>query len=248
MNSLKMTSPAVLVTGAGKGIGRAFVEEWIERSDRPKELRLLLVSRTIEDLESLQSHCEMKGVECRILACDLADQPGLPVETCLGHYSRIDALIHCAGAGRFGEFPELTREDLNHTIRTNVEATFLLLQKTFIAMKNQSLNDGIRGQIQVVTSVAAERPFRQSAAYCMSKYAQRGLIDSMREYCRESSIRLLEVRPGAVFTPMWGEVDATTRTRMMEPRGMVRPMVEALCLPSSVSLELLTLRPTGGDI
>ena len=149
--------PVILITGAGKGIGRAVAETLSSRARTGAAgpgVKLLLAARTASDLEALRSRLEGGGVECGITAGDLADQPLQPIEACLARFGRIDALVHCAGVGRFKDLLEQTPEDLEFTIRTNITATFLLLQKTYAAMKAQAPRDGLRGQIQVVTSIA----------------------------------------------------------------------------------------------
>lgn len=243
-------SSVVLITGAGKGIGRAVAETLSSRArSGGKPARLLLAARTASDLESLKPRLEGVGVECGIAACDLAEQPLLPVEACLERFGRIDALIHCAGVGRFKDFLEQTADDLEFTVRTNITATFLLLQRAYAAMKAQAPGEGgLRGQIQVVTSIAAEQPFAQSSTYCLSKYAQRGLLDVMKLYGRQDGIRILEVRPGAAYTPMWGEMPPDQVARMMTAEDIAQPMVDALALPARASIENITLRPLHGDL
>jgi sepiapterin reductase len=208
----------------------------------------MLAARTPSDLTALAAQLQGGPVECDSVACDLAEAPLRPLEACLARYGRIDVLIHCAGVGRFKDFLEQTPEDLEFTLKTNVTATFLLLQKAYAAMKAQAPRDGMRGQIQVVTSIAAEQPFAQSSTYCLSKYAQRGLLDVMRLYGREDGIRILEVRPGAAYTPMWGEMDPTQVARMMSAADVAQPMVDALALSARASIEVITLRPLHGDL
>jgi sepiapterin reductase len=156
--------------------------------------------------------------------------------------------MHCAGVGRFKDFLEQTPEDLEFTLKTNVTATFLLLQRAYAAMQAQAPRDGMRGQIQVVTSIAAEQPFSQSSTYCLSKYAQRGLLDVMKLYGRQDGIRILEVRPGAAYTPMWGEMPPDQVARMMTAEDIAQPMVDALALSARASIENITLRPLHGDL
>lgn len=249
MKSHALQNRVMLITGAGKGIGRAVVESLLERSARDfPGLKLHLVSRTASDLEDLAALGRHSGVSLGFSACDLAENPCGGISDCLQRFGRLDALIHSAGVGRFGDFLDLTEADLSHTMRTNVHATFLLLQKAYGAMRAQSPTEGLRGQIQVVTSVAAERPFPHSALYCMSKFAQRGLVEVLRDYGRQDSIRILEIRPGAAITPMWGEVGPEQGARMMEARDVAEAMVNALLVSPRATLETLTLRPIHGDI
>jgi sepiapterin reductase len=246
----KQSAPSVvLVTGAGKGIGRAVAEGLAARARATRTpVRLLLAARTQADLDALAAQLQGDFVECAVAAGDLAEQPLRPLEACLARFGRIDALMHCAGVGRFKDFLEQTPEDLEFTLKTNVTATFLLLQRAYAAMQAQAPRDGMRGQIQVVTSIAAEQPFSQSSTYCLSKYAQRGLLDVMKLYGRQDGIRILEVRPGAAYTPMWGEMPPDQVARMMTAEDIAQPMVDALALSARASIENITLRPLHGDL
>jgi sepiapterin reductase len=118
----------------------------------------------------------------------------------------------------------------------------------YAVMRAQAPREGLRVQIQVVTSIAAEQPFLQSSSYCLSKYAQRGLLDVMKLYGRQDGIRILEVKPGAAYTPIWGEVPPEQLARMMTAEDVAQPMVDALELSSRASLESLTIRPLHGDL
>lgn len=239
----------VLITGAGKGIGRAVAETLARRAEgSASPLGLCLAARTLSDLQALKTQLDGASVRCDVIAGDLAEAPTQPVEACLERHGRIDVLIHCAGVGRFKDFLDQTAEDLEFTLKTNVTATFMLLQRTYAVMKTQMPQEGMRGQIQVVTSVAAEQPFLQSSTYCLSKYAQRGLLDVMKLYGRQDGIRILEIKPGAAYTPMWGEMPPDQVQKMMSAEDVAQPMVDALELSSRASLESLTIRPLHGDL
>jgi sepiapterin reductase len=244
-----LKNAVILVTGAGKGIGEAFVLNLLAQSDQFPGLRLFLTSRTEADLAKLAALAMHAKIPCATLASDLAEAPLAAFHACMKAYGRVDALIHCAGVGRFGNFLELSEADLQFVMKTNVEASFLIMQAVYRQMKSQSFAEtGMRGQIQWITSVAAETPFEQSAIYCMSKYAQRGLIEVMREYGRKDRIRILEVKPGATFTPMWGAVPSAQQVKMMGAEDVAIPMTQALLLDARASLESLTLRPIEGDL
>jgi sepiapterin reductase len=249
MNSHPLIDSVILVTGAGKGIGRAFVEQILNQDPAQiRGMKLFLTSRTEADLSSLKTLAETKQIVSEILALDLCDNPTQPLDSCLSKFGRIDALVHSAGVGRFGDLSELTEKDLDFTVNTNIRATFLLIRKTYLQMKTQALRNGLRGQIQAITSVASEIPFEQSAIYCMTKYAQRGFLDVLKIHARKDSIRVLEVRPGATFTPMWGDIEPHMKLRMMADLDVATPMIQALTLSPRASLECITVRPLGGDL
>lgn len=242
------SSAVILVTGAGKGIGEAVVLELIERKAEFPDLRVFLTSRTASDLETLRNRLNQAKIQCETLAQDLSLDPLAALNACVKTFGRIDVLIHSAGVGRFGDFLELTGDDLRYVMKCNVEASFLLMQAVYRQMKSQPLADGLKGQIQWITSIAAEKPFVQSSIYCMSKFAQRGLIEVMRQYAHQDRIRILEVQPGATLTPMWGEVSDEMKSKMIPAQDVARPMVDALFASAQTSIEVLTIRPLSGDL
>ena len=238
-----MNSPVILVTGAGKGIGRATVEEIIKFKKELKSPRLFLTSRTETDLKSLQQLAQSNGLECEIAVLELSEKPEESVVQTLKKWGRIDHLIHSAGVGRFGNFLDATLEDVQFVMKTNVEASFLLMQSTYRAMQKQK-----SGTIVWITSVAGEKPFDHSSVYCMSKYAQRGLIDVMRLYGHKDGIRIIDVKPGATLTPMWGTVDAEMKEKMMTAEDVAQIMVQAILIPTRSSVEDILIRPLHGDL
>ncbi len=243
-----LNDAVILITGAGKGIGEAVVLEMIERKAQFPGLKLFLTSRTLADLEKLKAKAMEAQIDCHFLAQDMSTDPLASVNACVERFGRIDALIHSAGVGRFGDFLELTPDDLKFVIQNNIEATFLLLQAAYRQMKTQKSSGRLRGQIQCITSVAAEKPFPQSSIYCMSKFAQRGLLEVMRHFAHGDQIRILEVQPGATFTPMWGVVPVEMKAKMMAASDIAKPMVDALLMSDQASIEVLTIRPLQGDL
>lgn len=239
-----------MITGAGKGIGKSVAELILKNPSRLGSPKLVLTSRTESDLLDLK---KMAGntVPCEILPLDLAQNPTAPVEFAVQKFGKIDQVIHSAGVGRFGHFQRLTREDLEFTMKTNVEASFLFLQSAYGQIKSQApttADPQYRGDLIWITSVAADRPFEQSAIYCMSKYAQKGLIEVMRLYGRKDGIRILDVKPGATLTPMWGQVPTEMESKMMKAEDVAQAIVDAMTLSPRASIEELVIRPIAGDL
>ncbi|PIO47626.1 MAG: short-chain dehydrogenase [[Chlorobium] sp. 445] len=235
----------ILITGAGKGIGRHLALEFAQRKCTDFEPKLLLVSRTHADLETLQHECHQHHVEAEICVADIARLSDIEnIYTCaIKRFGKIDCLVNNAGVGRFKNILELTEEDFDYTIDINLKGTFFLTQKVFEDMQRRR-----SGHIIFITSVAAETPFEQSAIYCMSKFGQKGLVEVLRLYARKCNVRVTNIMPGAVYTPMWGEDAQKFQPRMMMPEDVAKLVVEAYLQPERTSVEEIVLRPIAGDL
>ena len=236
----------IIITGAGKGIGKAIAIDFARAAGTQNNFNpvLILVSRTLSDLETVAGTCRSYGASADIVQADIADiaQIDKLVKTTLERHGTIDCLVNNAGVGRFKP-AELTEEDFEYTISTNLKGTFFLTQKVFPVMeKNKS------GHIFFITSVAAEIAFKSSSIYSMSKFGQKGLVEAMRLYAKTCNVRITNVMPGAVYTPMWGEVPEEMKATMMMPEDISGPLVNAYLLPQRTSVEELVFRPVCGDI
>ncbi|NTU68772.1 MAG: SDR family oxidoreductase [Chlorobiaceae bacterium] len=237
----------ILVSGAGKGIGRAIALAFSRAGKLNPDFDPLLVlcSRSQADLDSIAVECQAEGAATDTFACDLGDMEDVRklASFVLERHGTIDCLVNNAGVGRFGPFAEMTEEDFDYTMATNLKGTFFLTQALFPVMEEKR-----SGHIFFITSVAAEKAFLHSSVYCMSKFGQRGLVETMRLYARPCNVRITDVRPGAVYTPMWGEVTDDLKTVMMMPEDIAEPIVQAYLQPGRTTVEEIVLRPTGGDL
>jgi sepiapterin reductase len=243
-----MEDPVIIVTGAGKGIGKSIAMELLRRSQSETSFkpRLMLVSRTFDDLKGLRKELVQGGLGVEILEADIGDEGSAAkiAQACLKAYGRIDCLVNNAGVGRFGNFQELKAEDLEYVFKINLTGTFLLTQAVFKEMEKQK-----SGHIIFVTSVAAKKPFEQSSIYCMSKFGQQGLVEVLRLYGYKTGVRITNVLPGATFTPMWGtEMPQETVAKMMSPDAIARSIVDAMRLKAPANLDEIVIRPVTGDL
>jgi len=246
IGSIIMTH-VIILTGAGKGIGKAIALEFAARAKNDPDFNpsLTLCSRSPEDLAALTEQCRSAGIKTLSVVADIArreDRERLVEQTIL-EFGTIDCLINNAGVGRFKNFTELSEEDFDYTMSVNTKGTFFLTQKVFPVMEKKR-----SGHIFFITSIAAETAFKSSAIYSMSKFAQKGLVESLRLYGRECNVRITNVMPGAVFTPMWGEAGEDLKNVMMMPEDIAGPIVDAYLQPARTSVEEIVLRPVGGDI
>jgi sepiapterin reductase len=242
----KTSSQTILITGAGKGIGRSTALAFCKHAQiTRKSINLFITARTKADLVSLAKECRKMGADCEFLAGDISDLKFIDalIKECSAKFGTVNCLVNNAGVGNFGDFLDLKMEDLDFVLNTNVRGTFYLTQKVFRDMKKRK-----SGHLFFVTSVAAIKPFEQSAIYCMSKFGQKGLVDVVRLHAQKCNVRVTNVMPGAVHTPMWGEVTKEMHVRMMQPEDIADAIVASYALPLRASMDEIIIRPVGGDL
>jgi L-xylulose reductase len=169
----------VLVTGAGKGIGRATAKLLASRG-----ASVLALSRTAGDLASLEAE-----IGCRSIVADLADLKNLlAVIHSAGPY---DLLVNCAGTTALDPFVDLTLETFDHIMTVNAKAPMLLAQD----YARGRIAANLPGSIVNVSSDASFLGVVDHAAYCASKAALDALTRVMAVELGRHGIRVNSVNP-----------------------------------------------------
>jgi L-xylulose reductase len=176
----------VLVTGAGKGIGRSTAERLSALG-----AQVVALSRDAGDLASLQA-----AIGSTSVAVDLADARA--TQTAIEAALPVDLLVNCAGIAILDAFVDTRLEDFDLTMAVNVRAP---LQVAQIVVRDW-LRRRVPGAIVNVSSIAAQVGTPNHAAYCASKAALDGLTRVMAKELGPHGIRVNSVNPGITLTPM----------------------------------------------
>jgi NAD(P)-dependent dehydrogenase (short-subunit alcohol dehydrogenase family) len=186
------TAPLAIVTGASQGIGLAIAEELARRS-----YRLALVARRERPLQEAAGRLAVKAPEVRAFTCDVADSAR--VQAVLGEIADwggpADVLVNNAGVGAFKPIHELTDDDWDRTLDTNLRGVFLCSR----AVAPQMMDRG-SGYIINISSLAGKNAFPGGSAYCASKWGLLGMSRCMAEDLRRYNIRVSVISPGTVHT------------------------------------------------
>jgi 3-hydroxybutyrate dehydrogenase len=184
-----------LVTGAGRGIGRA-VAERLSREG----LRVALTARSQAELDATAAACSGPTL---VLPRDLLD-PSAPDELVAEVTSRwgaVEVLVANAGAGVSARVERTTDEDWQRMLDLNLTAPFRCLRAVLGPMREAGT-----GRVVVIASVAAKVGEPYLAAYSASKHGVLGLVRSAAAELATSGVTVNAVCPGYVDTPM---TDAT---------------------------------------
>ncbi len=176
----------ILVTGAGKGIGRATARFLAERG-----AAIVALSRSAEDLETLKAE-----IGCRTLSVDLADAAA--PRAAARDAMPADLLVNCAGTTELDAFLDLTAETFDAIMAVNCRAPMIVAQEYARSL----LDRGARGAIVNVSSISSFIGFADHAAYCASKGALDGLTRVMANELGRRGIRVNGVHPVVTLTPM----------------------------------------------
>ncbi len=176
----------VIVTGAGKGIGRATASLLAAAG-----AKIIALSRSAEDLASLEAE-----IGCRTIAVDLADAAA--TRAAAEQAMPADLLVNCAGTTELDAFLDLSVETFDHIMAVNCRAPMIVAQ----VYARQMIQRGAKGAIVNVSSIAAFIGFADHAAYCASKGAIDGLTRVMANELGRQGIRVNGVHPVVTLTPM----------------------------------------------
>lgn len=183
-----------LITGAGKGIGKA-----VALALAAEGVNVALLARTKTDLEQVAKEIEPYGVKTVIVTADIADIESVnkAVNTVLAELKTIDILINNAGIGKFGKFLDLTPEDFENIIKVNLFGIYYATRAVLPGMIEQQGGDIIN-----ISSTAGLKGAAMTSAYSASKFAVMGLTESLMQEVRKHNIRVTALTPSTVATDM----------------------------------------------
>jgi NADP-dependent 3-hydroxy acid dehydrogenase YdfG len=185
-----------LVTGAGKGIGRALAEALVARG-----VRVGLVARSADQLAALAAEL---GEGASAHPADVADRDAITaaVSGFVADAGGLDLLVANAGIARYAPFSEQDPADADAMVQTNVLGTI----NTVRAGLDPMLDRG-RGHVVVVSSAAALRALPWGAIYGATKAANKGFAEALRHELSGTGVSVTTVFPGEVSTEIHAEAE-----------------------------------------
>jgi 3-oxoacyl-[acyl-carrier protein] reductase len=157
-----------------------------------------------------------------------------------GTLGPIDTLINNAGIAILRPFDELTLEDWDATMATNLRSMFLVTREVLPGMRARK-----RGFIVNVASLAGKNPFAGGTAYVASKHAVLGFSKTLMLEVRKDGVRVLAICPGSVDTAlMRNQSVLPTRTEtMLQSDDVAQAILDALRMPERALVSEIDIRP-----
>jgi NAD(P)-dependent dehydrogenase (short-subunit alcohol dehydrogenase family) len=205
----RASDPVAIVTGAGSGVGAETALALAHAG-----FSLVLAGRRIDALRETEARLRAMGAGALAVACDVTDERSVTelFETTVSQRRRVDVLFNNAGIGMADtDLEDVTREEWDRVVATNVTGVFLCTREAFRVMKRQQPSGG---RIINNGSISAHVPRPNSIAYTATKHAVTGLT-------RATAL------DGRAFRIACGQIDignaATQMTDRMRGPGALQP-------------------------
>ncbi|WCK56798.1 3-ketoacyl-ACP reductase [Aneurinibacillus sp. Ricciae_BoGa-3] len=229
---MDLTGKCALITGAGKGIGRAIAIALAKEG-----VNLGLLARTASDLEKVAKDLrETSGVQVSIAAADITNRLEVEhaVDSIRNELGSLDVLVNNAGIGSFARLHEMPPEEWERIIQVNVFGTYYVTRAVLPGMIEQN-----HGNIINISSSAGERGAATSTAYSASKFAIMGMTESLMQEVRKNNIRVTALAPSTVNTELAKNAGLKIgeEEHMMQPEDVAELVVASLKLHPRVFIK-----------
>jgi NAD(P)-dependent dehydrogenase (short-subunit alcohol dehydrogenase family) len=184
-----------LVTGAGKGLGRACAIALAEAG-----CNLVIVSRTKRDIDSVSKIIKKLKVKCKSYICDVTNYN--EIKSIINKQSRIDILVNNAGNNIPEHFTKVKTKNMEYLVKVNTIATFNIAQLCAIKMMKLKNRKKVGGSIINMSSQMGHVGGPIRSVYNMNKWGLEGLTKGMAVDLAKYNIRVNAVAPTFVVTPM----------------------------------------------
>jgi len=183
-----------VVTGAGRGIGRAIAVALAKRG-----CDVALLGRTIESLAEATEEVLLTGQRAVAIACDVADSAAVTAAAVRVHADLgvPDVVVPNAGVVHRVSVAAMTDDQWDEVIDVNLKGTFLVTRAFLPRML-----DLRRGRFVAVASISATMGTPLQSAYCAAKWGTVGFVKSLAEELRGTGLQAMCVMPGSVDTDM----------------------------------------------
>lgn len=211
--------PVVLVTGAGRGIGRATAEAFAAAG-----YAVVIAERVTRLGRSAVRALRLNGAPAVFVRADVAAPRAAEraVRAAVKHFGRLDCVVNNAGILTVARLDRLARRDLEAMVRVNLLGPLLIARAALPILRRRR-----RGAIVNVASLLGKEGAGDYVTYCATKFGMIGFTEALADELRGTGVRVWAVCPGQVDTAMARKAGVTERDRssMIAPASVAHVIV-----------------------
>lgn len=231
MQDLK--NKVIYITGASKGIGEAVAKALIDQGSR--------VAISGRDQKTIEQAAIRIGTD-RILPIvsdvSVLEQEIAAVEKIVAHFGQLDVVVANAGVGIFAPVYELTPDQWNTMLDTNLTGAFHTLKASVAHLKRT------KGYYITIASLAGVNFFAQGAGYNASKFGLVGFTQAAMLDLRNYDVKVTTILPGSVSTYFNGHTPCSEDAWKIQPSDIGELVVDILKMNPRVLPSKIEVRPT----
>jgi len=231
----RLTGKVAIVTGAGRGIGRA-----ISVALAKEAATIVLTARAVDKLKETAELVTAAGGEAEIIPTELTDEQSIKnlVRAAGEKFSRLDILVNNAGITHSAKLEETATEDWDRCHNVNARAPFILCREALPLLKKAQA-----AYIINIASVVGVKGYPSQSAYTASKHALRGMTISLAEELRGSNIRVHLLCPGGVDTDLVQKVRPDIKKKdLMQPEEIAELVLYLITHKGNAVIDELHIR------
>ncbi|ACY49511.1 SDR family oxidoreductase [Rhodothermus marinus] len=234
---MELRDKVAIVTGASSGLGRAFAIALVQ-----KGAHVYGLARRVERLNALRDEL---GPRFHPIACDVTRPNDVEAafQRVIREAGRLDILINNAGLGKMGPVDELSLEDWDVQMNTNLRGVFLCTRAAVPQMKKQNAETGFGGHIINIASVAGLIGNPNLSAYNATKFGVRGFSEAIMKELRDHGIKVTCVYPGSVATEFFEVSGMRGADRPVTPEQVAQTILHILETDDNYLISEVVIRP-----
>lgn len=222
--STNLKGKNAIITGAGRGIGRAIAIALANEG-----VNVGLLARSEEHLQVVVKETEAQGVKAVLATADISSNEEVTkaIHSLTNELGTIDILINNAGIAKFGKFMDLEVEEWEKIIQVNLMGVYYVTRAVLPGMIEQQSGDIIN-----ISSSAGQKGAPITSAYSASKFGVMGITESLAMEVRKHNIRVSALTPSTVATDLAIDNDLTDGNpdKVMQPEDIAEFIVSQLKL------------------
>lgn len=233
---MELTGKSAIVTGAGRGIGKAIATMLGHAG-----AKVVVAARTRAEIEAVAQEIKAGGAEAIAIPVDVSvpSEVMSMVSMTVDRFGGVDILVNNAGIGSFATVADMSVEQFDRMWEVNMRGVFLCTRAVLPHMVK-----GREGDVLNIASLAGRNAFIGGSAYCATKWALVGFARCLMLEVRENNIRVITLCPGSVETGFADHEGAKSSPAIPKPHDIAQVAIDTLRMPRHVMVSEVDIRPT----